>query len=84
MFYRTGETSPLRRKPLTAIVSPRSVAWISTLGLSGRSNLPPVRPAGSCDDRFRPGEGTVGRDTRPGDGEAKASATPVGPGSPEP
>lgn len=41
MFYRTDEASPLRRNPLTAIVSPRPIAWISTRSLSGRTNLSP-------------------------------------------
>ncbi|MBE3638525.1 flavin reductase family protein [Mangrovicoccus algicola] len=41
MFYRTAQGSPLPRDPLTAIVSPRPIAWITTRGGDGRINLSP-------------------------------------------
>jgi flavin reductase (DIM6/NTAB) family NADH-FMN oxidoreductase RutF len=41
MFYRTAEGSGLDRDPLNAIVVPRPIGWISTLGTDGRANLAP-------------------------------------------
>ncbi|WP_108263138.1 flavin reductase family protein [Mangrovicoccus ximenensis] len=41
MFYRTDGERPLPRDPLTAIVSPRPIAWITTRGSDGQVNLSP-------------------------------------------
>lgn len=41
MFYRTAEGSGLPRDPFAALVSPRPIAWISTRGADGRTNLAP-------------------------------------------
>ncbi len=41
MFYRTSGDRPLKRDPLTAIVSPRPIAWITTRGTDGQVNLAP-------------------------------------------
>lgn len=41
MFYLTKDGSGLQRDPFAAIVSPRPIAWISTRGLDGRTNLAP-------------------------------------------
>ncbi|HEU0220817.1 MAG TPA: flavin reductase family protein [Paracoccaceae bacterium] len=42
MFYRPADRPPsLRHNPLKAIVSPRPIAWISTLDEQGRANLAP-------------------------------------------
>lgn len=41
MFYQTKDGSGLRIDPLTAIVSPRPIAWISTRGSDGSTNLSP-------------------------------------------
>lgn len=41
MFYHTKEGSGLPRDPFAAIVSPRPIAWISTRGAQGATNLAP-------------------------------------------
>ncbi|WP_138469189.1 flavin reductase family protein [Poseidonocella sp. HB161398] len=41
MFYRIADDRPLPRDPLTAIVSPRPIAWITTRGADGQVNLSP-------------------------------------------
>ena len=41
MFYRPEEGHPLPHNPFTALVSPRPIAWISTLDAEGRPNLAP-------------------------------------------
>jgi flavin reductase (DIM6/NTAB) family NADH-FMN oxidoreductase RutF len=41
VFYRTDGPCPLRRNPLTALISPRPIAWISTRGPAGQTNLAP-------------------------------------------
>ncbi|APZ50363.1 flavin reductase family protein [Salipiger abyssi] len=41
MFYHTKDGSGLPRDPFAAIVSPRPIAWISTRGASGATNLAP-------------------------------------------
>lgn len=41
MFYRSTDPRPLRRDPLSAIVSPRPIAWISTRAGDDRVNLAP-------------------------------------------
>lgn len=41
MFYLTKDGSGLPRDPFSAIVSPRPIAWISTRGAGGASNLAP-------------------------------------------
>lgn len=41
MFYRTAEGHGLPRDPFSAIVSPRPIAWISSRGADGATNLAP-------------------------------------------
>lgn len=41
MFYLTKDGSGLPRDPFSAIVSPRPIAWISTRGANGNTNLAP-------------------------------------------
>jgi flavin reductase (DIM6/NTAB) family NADH-FMN oxidoreductase RutF len=41
MFYRTDEPHGLRHNPFNALVVPRPIGWISTLGPDGRANLAP-------------------------------------------
>lgn len=41
MFYLTAEGSGLRIDPLSAIVSPRPIAWVSSRGADGATNLSP-------------------------------------------
>jgi len=41
MFYLTRDGSGLPRDPFSAIVSPRPIAWISTRGSTGATNLAP-------------------------------------------
>jgi len=41
MFYLTKDGSGLPRDPFAAIVSPRPIAWISTRGVTGVTNLAP-------------------------------------------
>lgn len=41
MFYLTKEGSGLPRDPFAAIISPRPIAWISTRGAQGATNLAP-------------------------------------------
>lgn len=41
MFYLTKDGSGLPRDPFSAIVSPRPIAWISTKGAGGATNLAP-------------------------------------------
>ncbi|WP_158967784.1 flavin reductase family protein [Chachezhania sediminis] len=41
MFYTTADGHPFEHNPLTAIVSPRPIAWISTRSADGVDNLAP-------------------------------------------
>lgn len=41
MFYRPEDGHGLPHDPLKAIVSPRPIGWISTLGIDGKINLAP-------------------------------------------
>ncbi|WP_226552915.1 flavin reductase family protein [Celeribacter naphthalenivorans] len=41
MFYLTKDRSGLPQDPFAAIVSPRPIAWISTRGATGATNLAP-------------------------------------------
>jgi flavin reductase (DIM6/NTAB) family NADH-FMN oxidoreductase RutF len=40
-FYRTADGSGLPHDPLNAIIGPRPIGWISTLGVDGVANLAP-------------------------------------------
>lgn len=41
MFYRAGEPHGLRHNPFNALVVPRPIGWISSLGAAGEVNLAP-------------------------------------------
>jgi flavin reductase (DIM6/NTAB) family NADH-FMN oxidoreductase RutF len=41
MFYETSAGHPLPHNPLSAIVAPRPIGWISTVDAEGRPNLAP-------------------------------------------
>ena len=41
MFYKTTDPLPLPHSPLSAIISPRPIAWITTRGKNGHVNLAP-------------------------------------------
>lgn len=41
MFYETADHHGLKRDPFKALVVPRPIGWISTLGASGQANLAP-------------------------------------------
>ncbi len=41
MFYRTRDGHGLPRDPFSAIISPRPIAWISSRGADGATNLAP-------------------------------------------
>jgi flavin reductase (DIM6/NTAB) family NADH-FMN oxidoreductase RutF len=41
MFYDARNKAPLRHDPIKALVAPRPIGWISTLGLDGVANLAP-------------------------------------------
>ena len=41
MFYRTDDDHPLPYNPFKAIVAPRPIGWIATLGADGSRNLAP-------------------------------------------
>ena len=41
MFYRVEDGHPLPHNPFKAIISPRPIAWISTIDTQGNANLAP-------------------------------------------
>ena len=41
MFYRAEDGHPLPHNPFKAIISPRPIAWISTIDTRGNANLAP-------------------------------------------
>ena len=41
MFYRAGEPHGLKHNPFNALVVPRPIGWISSLGADGAANLAP-------------------------------------------
>ena len=51
MFYEPKDGHGLPHDPYKAIVAPRPIGWVSTLGTEGRANLAPYSFFNGCGDR---------------------------------